>query len=265
MREEMNVERPQHYRLISQLMRKTGPGVAGEVVQVLRSMGGEGHNSTICRDSQPRELRRPRVSPWLLFDDSTGGVRSGLELTTCNDFHFLKRFVPLVRRVVLDCGYNFLALDHLAKHDVLAVKVGRGHGRDEKLRAIGVRACVSHGEQERLGVPDREPFVSELHTVDRFTTSAIPSSEVAALQHEIFDNAMERRASVEQRYSLASDTPLTSAKGTEVLGGARHQVAVKLEDDAASLSAANRDIEVAPGSVAHGMREKNTEGLIDAR
>ena len=37
-------------------------------------------------------------------------------------------------------------LYHAAKHDVLAIKVRRGHSRDKKLTAVGVGASICHAE-----------------------------------------------------------------------------------------------------------------------
>ena len=88
------------------------------------------------------------------------------------------------------------------------------------LRAVGVRACVGHGEQAGLAVPELEVLVcregtyvamhasrhvtrnvgtgsegrqrvrgqltSELLAVDRLSTGAVVSCEVPALEHELY-------------------------------------------------------------------------------
>ena len=57
-----------------------------------------------------------------------------------------------------------------------------------------------------------EVLIGELGTVDRLPTGAVSSSEVTALNHEVLDHAVERRAFI-------SEALLTCGKSTEVLCG----------------------------------------------
>ncbi len=86
-------------------------------------------------------------------------------------------------------------------------------------------------------------LILELGAVDRLPSSAIASSEVAALDHELLDDPVETRAFVVQRLARLADTLLASAQGTEVLGRLGHYIVVQLECDTPSRFVADGDIE----------------------
>jgi len=52
---------------------------------------------------------------------------------------------------------------------------------EAELRPIGVGTSVGHGEKERLGVLEVEVLISELLSVDRFSTTAITHGEITSL------------------------------------------------------------------------------------
>merc|ERR1719486_1594153 len=56
----------------------------------------------------------------------------------------------------LDLVDDVHAVDDLAEDDVPPVEPGGGHGRDEELRSVGVRAGVGHGEHAGAGVLELE-------------------------------------------------------------------------------------------------------------
>ena len=62
---------------------------------------------------------------------------------------------------------------------------------DEGLRA---RPRVGHGEDARAGVPQGEVLIGELAAVDTLSSGAVAPSEVAALDHEVGDDAVEAGA-----------------------------------------------------------------------
>ena len=70
---------------------------------------------------------------------------------------------------------------HAAEDNVAAVQPGSHHGRDEELRAIGVRSGVSHGEEEGLGVLELEVLVCELLAVDGLSARALHCISVAVI------------------------------------------------------------------------------------
>merc|ERR1719195_2517316 len=131
------------------------------------------------------------------------------------------------------------ALDDLPEDDVLAVEPG-GLGRaQEELAAVGVGSSVGHGEDPGPGVLQLEVLVLELHPVDGLAARAVPCGEVAALAHEVGDDAVERR-------SLEAEALLPGAQRAEVLARPRGHVEAQLHDDLAQLLAAGLDVEEDP-------------------
>ena len=117
------------------------------------------------------------------------------------------------------------------------------YSSNEKLGSIRVRASVGHGEKEGHIVLELEGFIRELLPVDRLATGSIAAREVAALNHEVLDNAMQRRALVVQRLPCLAYSFLARAERTEVLSGLGHCIVVELHHDTASWLAADADIE----------------------
>ncbi len=75
------------------------------------------------------------------------------------------------------------------------VQPAGGHECDKKLRPVGIGASVGHRKLPTiLVVSDFEVFIVECGAVDAFATSAVAIGEVAALDHEPGDDAMESGA-----------------------------------------------------------------------
>jgi len=68
-----------------------------------------------------------------------------------------------------------------------------------------------------------EILVVEFLAVDGFAASAVASSKISSLEHETWDDTMERRALIAVAF-------FTSAKSTEVGGASRRNAVVELED-----------------------------------
>ena len=73
-------------------------------------------------------------------------------------------------------------------------------------------------------------------SINGLATGAVTSGEVTTLAHELGNNSVKLA-------SLIAKTLLTSAKGTEVLGGLGDNVSIQLERNATSRSASNVQIE----------------------
>src|SRR6478735_7829677 len=125
----------------------------------------------------------------------------------------------------------------LAEHHVLAVQPGGEDGGDEELRPVGVRAGVGHREQTRLVVLQGEVLVGELLAVDALATGAVAPGEVTALEHEVRDDAVERRAGV-------TEAVLTGGERAEVLRGLGGNVVEKVEHDPARGLVVDGDVEI---------------------
>ena len=81
--------------------------------------------------------------------------------------------------------------DDLAEDDVLVVQPVRLLRRDEELRSVGARPRVGHREDAGLGVLQLEVLVGKLLAVDGAAAGAVAIREVAALDHEVRDDAVE--------------------------------------------------------------------------
>ncbi|TFB00711.1 hypothetical protein CCMA1212_007152 [Trichoderma ghanense] len=111
------------------------------------------------------------------------------------------------------------------KDGVLPVEPGRGRERDEELRPVGVWPRVGHAEDARAGVLERRvDLVLELVAVDGGAAAA-GARRVAALDHEVGDDAVEYRGVV----VAALD------EGGKVLGRFGGVLCVELEGDVALL------------------------------
>lgn len=80
-----------------------------------------------------------------------------------------------------DLWHNLFALGDRAEDDMLAIQplcLGRA---DEELRPVGVRACVSHGQDQGAGMLEGKVLVGELFPIDGLASSAIMVGEVSAL------------------------------------------------------------------------------------
>ena len=82
---------------------------------------------------------------------------------------------------------------------------------------------------------DLEVFISELFSVDRFSSSAVVVGEVSSLGHEVSDH------SVESRFS-ESESFLSSAESSEVGCSFGDDAVVEFEDDLALWLASDLNI-----------------------
>ncbi len=121
---------------------------------------------------------------------------------------------PKIKFCVKKC-----TLGDVAEDAMLAIQPGGLDGAQEELRAVGVWAGVSHGENTGASVLQVEVLISELVTVDGFTASAVAASEITTLAHEILDDTMEGGALEVQRLAGAALALLAGAEAAEIFGG----------------------------------------------
>ena len=88
-----------------------------------------------------------------------------------------------------------------------------------------------------------EVFVFEFESVDGLAPCAVAPREVAALQHELRDDAMEGGALVVEGFAALPHPLLASAEGAEVGGGQGGDVVIQLELDTLGRLRADGDIE----------------------
>lgn len=163
------------------------------------------------------------------------------ELTAVSDDHSL-----LGRTArgpsLFHCLEDFHAAGDSAEDGVLSIEMRGLNEGDEELRAVGVLASVGHGEEAWHVVLILEVLVVEFHAVDGLAASAVASSEVAALSHELSDDSVEAAAFVVEGLAGLADAPLTGAESSEVLRG-DGGVLEELELDAASGLTTDRNVE----------------------
>lgn len=90
-------------------------------------------------------------------------------------------------------------------------------------------------------------LVLELLPVYRLPTGAVAPGEVAALDHEGLDDAVEAGALVVERHAGLALALLAGAQGAEVLGRLGHLRREELHHDAAGGLAVDGDVEVDAG------------------
>ena len=108
-----------------------------------------------------------------------------------NDTLQLGRAVVFICIHVSNAGNHIHAVLYLSKDHMLAVEFRARPQRDKKLRVVGVGTGVGHGQQVRLGVVVDERLVVKLVPIDGSAARAVPGSEVAPLDHEARDDAVE--------------------------------------------------------------------------
>ena len=159
-----------------------------------------------------------------------------------DNFHFLhhhrvNRFVPVFRdRHVRNGIDHFKPAYHFAENRMPAVEPGGGGVGDEELAAIGPGPCIGHGEQALAVVDER---------IDEFIGKAVPRAAragaggVAALDHEIFDHAVEAEAVVVALpFVVFADEGVGAlGQGDEIGHGNRGLVVLQAKDDFALAGA----------------------------
>ena len=88
------------------------------------------------------------------------------------------------------------SLEDFPEHNVASVQP-RGHfRRDEKLRSVSILPGVRHGQPAGAEMLQFEIFVFEPLSINASPSGPVSSSEISALDHEIFDDSVERGALV---------------------------------------------------------------------
>ena len=126
---------------------------------------------------------------------------------------------------------------------MLAIEPRRLRHRDEELRPVAVGARVGHREQPRARVLDAKVLVVKLPTVDRFAARPVAVGEVAALQHEARNDAVEVGAGEAERHARLALALFASAQRSEVLGRPGALVAVQAKDDPSGGLVVEGDVE----------------------
>lgn len=117
--------------------------------------------------------------------------RSVLVDATAQYSHRLQRTIVLVAIDQTQSLHHLHAIVHAPKDRMLAIQPLRGRQRYEELRSVRVRARVGHRQNAGAAVLQiRMDLVGELLTVDT-GAAATGAGRIAALDHEVADDAME--------------------------------------------------------------------------
>lgn len=122
---------------------------------------------------------------------------------------------------LLDLVDNVHSLHHLAKHHVFAVQVRARHRGNKELRAVRVRTRIRHAQHSLFRVLQRERLVRKLLAVNRAAARSVELREIAALNHEVVNHAVEDRVLVAQSHAVRVGALLARAQTSEVLAGLR--------------------------------------------
>mmetsp|Transcript_811 Transcript_811/g.2635 ORF Transcript_811/g.2635 Transcript_811/m.2635 type:complete len:227 (+) Transcript_811:264-944(+) len=165
----------------------------------------------------------------------------GLHLSALRDDAGQPRFVVWAHGYIFDLANGQHAVDHPPKDDMFVVQPVADRAGDEKLAPVCARPAVGHGQKSRTAVLELKVLVLELGAVDRQLSRPIAVHEVAALDHEVLDDAVKRHALVSHGQPILPH--LARAKLPKVLRRPRHDVRKQLHLDAALRLSADVDVE----------------------
>jgi len=137
---------------------------------------------------------------------------------------------------VLDLTYDVHAFQDLSKNGVLAIQPRRYDSANEELTSVCIFACIGHAKPSSTIMIELEILVGKSFSIDALTTHAVAGGEVAALNHEILDDAMEFRA-------LITIAFLACAQVDEILDRTRYGLTEQAEHDATNVLASDGNIE----------------------
>ena len=137
---------------------------------------------------------------------------------------------------------NVLSLSNLSEDGVLSIEMRSRNEAEEELRSVGVGTSVGHGEDTGTVMLVNEVLIGELSSVDGFTSGTVSNSEISTLCHEARDDSVPDAALEVEGLSRFTDSLLSSAESSEVIGGLGG-VSGKFHNDTASGLSSNGDVE----------------------
>ena len=186
----------------------------------------------------------------LLEDFLFEGVKSQkaskiINFAAIDDDNRVARLVFLVYWHFRDLSYDFHAIDNLSEDHMLSIQMRTCLKRYEKLRGIRITSAISHRKQSRAGMCPREILIDKSASIDGIASLAARVGDVAALEHEAVDNAVEFSIEIVQ-FEVVGFAVLPRAEATEVLGGFGSEVVEKLVDYSACPRGSDLHVHVHP-------------------
>jgi len=143
--------------------------------------------------------------------------------STLGNGHVLVGFVSCSTSVFYHV-YDVESLNDLPENDMLMVQEWCRSSCDEELASVGVRSRIRHTQEARSIVTEIEIFICELGgTIDGGTPSTVAIDEIAALDHEPFDDTMELAALI-ALWTTSGILGLASAELAKILCCSRSNV-----------------------------------------
>ena len=146
------------------------------------------------------------------------------------------RLITICSRVGLNCLDYVHSFDNLTENNVLTVQPLSFDSGQKKLTTVRVFTSIRHRQPSSSVVLKFEVFVVEFGAPDRFTAGSVAAGEIAALDHEVFDDSVETAAFVPETFGARGEL-------AEVFHGFWHGFTEKADFDGAGRFVADSDVE----------------------
>lgn len=133
---------------------------------------------------------------------------------------------------------NIHTTGDLTEDDMLTIQPAGDDGGDEELATVGVGTSIGHGQETGSIVSELEVLIGKLGTIDGLATGSVSSGKVTTLKHELGDDTVEGTSLIGQAFLV-----VTTAQGTEVLGGLWDDIGEQFKGDATEGGAVGGEIE----------------------
>jgi len=167
-------------------------------------------------------------------------VRLRWDVSTVHDLHLVQWAVLAVRAQRRHLLHHRHAVDNFSKHHMSVVEPGSRLERDVELAVVEVPPGVGHGQGAGAPVLQLEVLVTERVSVDALAAGAVVVGDVAALDHEAIDDAVEARLLVVEQSAVFLIVSL--GQGNEVLCSERRLLAKDGKFDATNFAPIDSDV-----------------------
>lgn len=147
----------------------------------------------------------------------------------------------------LDCLYDFIAVQNLAKAHRLEIQMLCLGRSDEELGAVGIRSSIRHGDEALVRELHPQVLIFEGWPVNGFSTGSLFILKgLTALNAKARDHAVKPRSFVMKWLAGAfTCSLLAGAKALEIFDCPGHDVTIQTKDNASHLLLINLDVKKA--------------------
>jgi len=141
------------------------------------------YTSCLIQDGKAKGGKRKRTAQrWVACETLCSSPPRNLQLSGVDDGD-LGLWCSRSASDALDGLDDIITLQDLAEDDVASVQPRGLDGGDEELGSVGVWPGVGHGEVHWSLVLEVEVLISELLSIDRFSSTSVEHGEVTSLDH----------------------------------------------------------------------------------